>query len=161
MLFSIIVPVYNVELYLRDCLDSIFCQDFYSCEIICVNDGSTDNSRHILEEYKDRITIVDQSNLGLSAARNTGLKHSKGDYVWFVDSDDMIAKDSFVKLEKIIADTRAEIIFFSAENFIDTNIVKKWGEYNRKFTGIYKAIDYFELQCDSNNYFVSACMYIF
>lgn len=92
-LISIIVPVYNVSSYLRDCLDSILRQTYPSIEIICINDGSTDNSLEILNEYKNkdsRITVISQTNSGLSAARNTGLEVAKGEWVTFVDSDDCI-----------------------------------------------------------------------
>lgn len=95
---SIIVPVYNVENYLRRCLDSLINQTFKDIEIICVNDGSTDNSREILEEYKNkdsRIIIIDKENGGLSSARNTGLKYVTAPYVAFVDSDDWVEPETF------------------------------------------------------------------
>lgn len=90
---SVILPIYNVEKYLRRCLDSVLNQTFTDFEAICVNDGSPDKSLHILEEYaaKDsRIKIVTQENQGLSMARNNGLKVAKGDYIYFLDSDDAI-----------------------------------------------------------------------
>ena len=90
---SVILPIYNVEKYLRRCLDSLLCQTFTDFEAICVNDGSPDKSLYILEEYasKDhRIKIVTQENQGLSMARNNGLKVAKGDYIYFLDSDDAI-----------------------------------------------------------------------
>lgn len=90
---SIIIPVYNVEKYLISCLDSVLNQTFTDFEAICVNDGSSDTSLHILEEYasKDsRIKIVTQANQGLSMARNNGLKVAQGDYIYFLDSDDTI-----------------------------------------------------------------------
>lgn len=93
-LVSVIVPVYNVELYLRDCLDSILAQTYRNTEIIVVNDGSTDNSQSILDEYarKDnRILLASKDNGGLSSARNTGLDRAKGTYYCFVDSDDVIS----------------------------------------------------------------------
>ena len=93
MRFSIIIPVYNVEKYLRDCLDSVLGQSLSDWEAVCVNDGSTDHSLSILEEYASRdsrITIISQPNGGLSAARNTGMNAAKGDYVIFLDSDDWL-----------------------------------------------------------------------
>ena len=92
-MISVIVPVYNVEKYLAECLDSILNQTYTDLEIICVNDGSTDNSLKILNEYaqKDnRIKVISQKNKGLSGARNTGIKHSSSEYLTFIDSDDII-----------------------------------------------------------------------
>lgn len=98
---SIIVPVYNVEKYLRKCLDSLINQTLKEIEIICVNDGSKDNSPKILEEYakKDnRIIVINQENAGLSVARNSGIDIAKGEYIGFVDSDDWVDLDFFEKL---------------------------------------------------------------
>lgn len=100
---SVIVPVYNVERYLARCLDSVIAQTEKDLEIICVNDGSTDGSGKILDDYAKRdkrIRIVTQPNGGLSAARNSGLEIFKGDWVTFVDSDDWIppyAIETFLK----------------------------------------------------------------
>ena len=93
MRFSVIIPVYNMERYLRECLDSVLNQSFSEWEAICVNDGSTDSSEEILNEYalKDnRLKVVIQSNGGLSAARNSGIKIATGDYILFLDSDDWL-----------------------------------------------------------------------
>lgn len=92
--FSIIVPVYNSSQWLRECLNSILAQTCLSWECICVDDGSTDDSREILQDYarKDsRIKIHCQVNSGVSAARNVGMSMAKGRYIWFVDSDDQIS----------------------------------------------------------------------
>lgn len=101
MKFSIIIPVYNVEEYLRACLDSVLAQTFSDWEAVCVNDGSTDGSLSVLEEYekKDhRLRIISQPNGGLSAARNTGLAAAQGDYVVFVDSDDWVEPTMLARL---------------------------------------------------------------
>ena len=98
---SIIVPVYNVAKYLRDCLDSLVNQSLKNIEIICINDGSTDNSLEILEEYakKDsRIKIVTIKNRGIAIARNYGIEFAKGKYIGFVDSDDYVNEYMFEKL---------------------------------------------------------------
>lgn len=97
MLFSIIIPVYNVEKYLRVCLDSVTAQTYSDWEAVCVNDGSTDGSGSILEEFaaKDpRFVIVSQANGGLSSARNTGLDSAQGEYVLFLDSDDWLENNA-------------------------------------------------------------------
>lgn len=93
MKFSIVVPVYNVEAYIDNCLASLQAQDFADFEIICVNDGSTDRSRNILSKWESQFSkmkVIDRENGGLSAARNTGLQAATGDYVVFVDSDDWV-----------------------------------------------------------------------
>ena len=94
---SIIIPVYNVEKYLRECLDSVMEQTFTDFEAICVNDGSTDGSLAILEEYaaKDnRFKIISQVNSGQGKARNEGVKAAVGKYIWFIDSDDWIEPET-------------------------------------------------------------------
>ena len=88
---SIIIPVYNVEAYLKQCLDSVLVDNAFTGQVICVNDGSTDGSGKILEQYATKYPNVDiilQKNAGLSAARNSGIKAAKGEYVVFLDSDD-------------------------------------------------------------------------
>lgn len=90
---SIVIPVYNVEKYLSQCLESVVRQTYHNLEIICVNDGSTDNSLKILKGFQkkdSRIIIINQENKGLSAARNTGLENITSDYVTFIDSDDYV-----------------------------------------------------------------------
>lgn len=95
-LVSVIIPIYNVELYLSDCLDSVIGQSYSNLEIILVNDGSPDRSAEICEEYakKDmRVKIINKRNGGLSDARNAGLDKSTGDYICFIDSDDLVHVD--------------------------------------------------------------------
>ena len=90
---SIIVPVYNVEEYLRECVDSILNQTYSDVEVILVDDGSTDQSGNICDEYAkmdSRIKVIHKKNGGVSAARNTGIGEASGEYLMFVDSDDAI-----------------------------------------------------------------------
>lgn len=97
MRFSIVIPVYNVEPYLRECLDSVLQQTYSDWEAVCVDDGSTDGSAAILAEYAahdNRIKVITQPNGGLSAARNTGLEHATGDYILFLDSDDWLEQNT-------------------------------------------------------------------
>lgn len=113
-LVSVIIPVYNVEKYLRKCLDSICNQTYRNLEILCVNDGSTDGSAAILEEYaaKDtRIKVFSQANAGLSAARNTALAHATGEWITGVDSDDYLASDAYEYALKAIT-KEVDIICF-------------------------------------------------
>jgi len=118
-LVSIIVPVYNVEKYLRSCLDSLSGQTHKNLEIICVDDGSTDSSPAILAEAaaKDpRIKVVHQENGGLSAARNTGLRHATAPYITFVDSDDWLEPDAIEKaLAYMLGDALVDMVCYLAE----------------------------------------------
>ena len=107
---SIIIPVYNSEKYLSDCLDSCLRQSPFvigsDYEIICVNDGSTDSSNDILESYKSKgITIINQSNAGVSAARNKGLEQAQGKFIEFVDSDDCIRPNMLPRIYEMINKT--------------------------------------------------------
>lgn len=120
MKFSIIVPVYNVEGYIRNCIDKLLAQSYSDYEIILVNDGSTDKSRQICLEYAekhpDKIRLYDTPNGGPGAGRNCGINHASGDFVMFVDSDDELMEsaieDIYVKLmEKVPKD--------AAENIMD------------------------------------------
>ncbi|BDS67810.1 TPA: glycosyltransferase [Streptococcus pneumoniae] len=109
---TVIVPVYNVENYLRKCLDSIITQTYKNIEIVVVNDGSTDASGEICKEFAEmdhRITYIEQENAGLSAARDTGLNNMSGNYVTFVDSDDWIELDYVETLYKKITEYQADI----------------------------------------------------
>ena len=98
---SVIIPVYNADKFLERCVNSLLSQTLASCEFIFVNDGSTDASLSILQQFQQkdpRIRLVNQENKGVSDARNAGLKIANGDYIGFVDADDFIEKDYFEKL---------------------------------------------------------------
>ena len=110
---TIVLPVYNVEKYLAQCLESITNQTFKDFECICVNDGSTDNSLKILQEYaqKDkRFKIITQENKGLSGARNTGIKNTNTKYLTFIDSDDWITENYLEVLYNKILETNSDIV---------------------------------------------------
>ena len=111
---SIVVPVYNVEQYLDECLQSILMQTYDNYEVIIVNDGSTDNSLNICYKYKeqsDKIKIYTKNNGGLSSARNYGIERSDGEYIIFIDSDDFWIKDNVLEnLVSIALSTNAEIV---------------------------------------------------
>ncbi len=117
---SVIIPVYNVEQYLRECLDSVVNQTFRDLEIICVNDGSTDGSLAILEEYaaKDsRIVVMNQENAGQSSARNKALDIAKGDYILFVDSDDVIDLATVEKTYPLALESDSDLIMFYVSQY--------------------------------------------
>ena len=113
--FSIIVPVYNVEKFLAKCLDSVINQDFDDYEIIAVNDGSSDSSADILDEYakkNDKIKVINQANKGLGGARNTAIENACGDYLVFVDSDDFICFDMLSQIASILNENLLDILVF-------------------------------------------------
>lgn len=119
---SVIIPVYNVEKYLKQCLESVVNQTFRDIEIICVNDGSTDNSLGCLESYEkqdERIRIITQKNKGLSGARNTGMKYATGKYIYFLDSDDYLELNALEDLHSLGEEKSLDLILFKVLNFKD------------------------------------------
>lgn len=111
--FSIVVPVYNVEPYLRECLDSVVNQTFSDYECICVDDGSTDGSGSILDEYaaKDkRFIVIHKKNEGVSVARNTALEVVNGRYIVFIDADDAVFRDWLKVFNEVIAKDRCDVV---------------------------------------------------
>lgn len=122
-LISVIIPVYNVEQYLRQCLDSVLAQTHTNYEVIMVDDGSTDHSGKICDEYcsKDiRFHVIHRENGGLSVARNTGFDASTGEYVYFMDSDDWIEDSTLQKLITKAQETDADFVFFEGKSFEDS-----------------------------------------
>lgn len=125
-LLSIIIPVYNVENYIRETLKSILGQSFKNLELILIDDGSVDSSGTICKEFvaiDARIKYYYQENQGVSSARNLGLLYSTGEYVYFVDSDDCIIRDKFDAVIDALCKYNADIIHFGFE-YIEENIVK-------------------------------------
>ncbi len=120
--FSIIVPVYNVENYIKACLDSIEKQTFKDYEVILVDDGSTDKSMDIAKKYKG--TIIHQENRGLSSARNHGVKKATGEYIVFVDSDDTIEKDLLKELDKATKEKVDLVRYQLEETYEDQGVIK-------------------------------------
>ena len=106
-MISIIVPVYNVEEYLEECLDSIKNQTYTDIEVVLVNDGSTDGSKEICERYCEldsRFHLINQENQGQSIARNRGVAESTGEFIVFIDSDDIVKFDLLTQLKKYMSD---------------------------------------------------------
>ncbi|KYG27753.1 hypothetical protein AZF04_10720 [Alkalihalobacillus trypoxylicola] len=111
---SIIIPVYNAEKYLSDCIESLLAQSLASCEFLFINDGSTDRSREIIESYQKedtRIQLFNQENQGVSEARNHGLLKAKGHYIGFVDSDDYVESDMFQRMYEEACYQNVDILF--------------------------------------------------
>lgn len=119
-MLSFVVPVYNVEQYLEECLNSICRQTYTDIEIICVDDGSIDNSLNILQKYAEldsRIIVLKQCNQGAASARNNGLQVAKGEYVLFVDSDDVVEEDLAEKVFNKALAYDADIVIYNADSF--------------------------------------------
>lgn len=119
---SIIIPVYNVEKYLKQCLDSVVNQTLTEIEVICVDDGSTDNSLQILGEYAendDRIKVISKKNGGISSARNKGMEYATGEYIGFVDSDDWIELNMYEKLYENAKFHDSDMVMCPAHRFDD------------------------------------------
>jgi len=119
---SVIIPVYNVEEYLEECLKSVINQTLKEIEIICINDGSTDNTLKILKEYSQedqRIKIIDKQNEGISIARNLGINQAKGEYCCFLDSDDWYDITFCKKLYNKAKETNSDIVFTCVQNYDD------------------------------------------
>lgn len=160
-LISVIIPVYNVEQYLEECLESVINQTFKDLEIICVNDGSTDNSLSILEKYaqKDkRIKIINKDNGGLSSARNAGLNAATAEFVSFLDSDDYLDITAYEKINPYLTNDM-DLLCFGLETFNDFSeeqkaIDENYYKINRE--GNYQINN--EIRMTTN---VSACNKIF
>ncbi|MEV5025992.1 glycosyltransferase [Paenibacillus sp. LPE1-1-1.1] len=123
---SVIVPVYNAEPYLAECMESLLKQSLRECEFIFVNDGSTDNSVSIIERYgklDSRIILVQQSNQGVSMARNAGMEAASGEYIGFVDADDFIEADMYGVLYEAASEERCDIVLSNFESEIEGHYV--------------------------------------
>ena len=167
---SVIVPVYRTEAYLRECLDSFVHQTLQEIEIICVNDGSDDHSEDILLEYAaadPRVTVLSQSNRGLSAARNRGMEHATGEYIYFCDSDDYIDPDALESLYHEAKAQSADMVFFNGQSFFENeelktthagylNLYQRQRDYGIAQNG--QAL--FEQLMINNDYTSSVCLYI-
>lgn len=156
---SIIIPVYNVEKYLAKCLDSVLVGNAFSGQVVCVNDGSTDNSLTILEQYAKlypNVEVITQQNAGLSAARNVGLKAAKGEYVCFLDSDDYWEPNILEGLMTQIEQDNLDVLRFKYQNVND-----KYEVFNPYKSDPFKGNDYSGVPTDGvsflNSRFGTAC----
>ena len=136
MKLSIIIPCYNVEKFVQKCANSILVQKGFDCELIFVNDGSKDNTLHVLENLaiKDnRIKVINQENQGLSGARNTGIENAKGDYIMFVDADDGLEPNAFELISKNF--NKEDLFCFSYNRVFEKKSVPR----DLKINGVYEA----------------------
>lgn len=150
-LISVIIPVYNVEEYLRECVDSVLNQTYQTFEIILVNDGSTDSSGEICDEYAsndERICVVHQKNSGPSKTRNTGLENATGKYIYFLDSDDYIENNALELLVNTAESSNADLVFFDARSFSDDGAEIRQGYV---INGTYEAKSGYEILTELHN----------
>lgn len=161
---SVIIPVYNTDEYIEEAIRSIMNQTLSELEIIIVNDGSTDNSLQIithLQSIDKRIFVYSQKNAGQAAARNNGLRYATGEYIYFMDSDDILLEDTLkVCYEKCTSD-HLDFAFFDADNFSDSNITLPLS-YDRKgkiSTDIKTGLESLNEQVDKSQYRVPVWLY--
>ena len=137
-MISMVVPVYNMEKYILECLDSIKNQIFKDYEIIVVDDGSTDLSVDVIKKFSYsnnniKIKIISQENSGVSAARNRGLKEASGEYVCFIDSDDVLAPQYLFEMHNVSIETKLDLVFCSVKSFNDNQKIIKYKYINKKY----------------------------
>lgn len=164
---SVIIPVYNTEKYLKECLDSAINQTLKDIEIICVNDGSTDSSWHILKDYEvrdNRIKLIDQSNQGLSFSRNRALEIALGEYIYFLDSDDKIALFAMEELYQTAHENSLDIVYFDSIPIFETkeleekfNNFKALSKRKHEYRGIRTGLNMFVDMVENHEYSVSSC----
>lgn len=137
MKFSIVVPVYNVSIYLNQCIDSILKQSYENLEIICIDDGSTDASGQILDEYakKDiRVRVIHKPNAGYGHTMNLGLQYATGDYIGIVESDDYIAENMYQRLAEVIENSTEQLDFVKASyNEVKNGRIKRRNLFEHSF----------------------------
>jgi glycosyltransferase involved in cell wall biosynthesis len=146
-LISIIIPVYNIEQYISECIESVLAQTCADFELILVNDGSTDSSGKICRVYAlsdERVIVINKRNGGVSSARNAGIENSCGKYLWFVDGDDWIAPESVEKLSAKIRETDSDMINFNMKVVNDSKIndpklkISNYNLMNFEFNDFYR-----------------------
>lgn len=166
MKLSIIVPVYNVEKYIARCLDGLLHQDLTEYEIIIINDGTPDNSMEYIEKQNklhDNIIIIDQENGGLSAARNTGIRHARGEYLFFCDSDDTIVPNCLNKLYEEAKKYKLDMLLFDADTIYEEQKIgaERYGYYRTGITeDIVSGAQMLEECLKKKCYYASSCMYL-
>lgn len=117
---SIIVPSYNVERYIEECLDSILAQTYQNIEVIVIDDGSTDATPYLLKPYESKVKLtLNELNKGQGAVRNQGIKNASGEYLLFVDSDDWIEQDTVERLVDSFLETQSDLVRFNGQSFFD------------------------------------------
>lgn len=160
---SVIVPIYNVEKYIDECLVHLEHQTLKEIEVILVNDGSTDSSPKIAQRYVDRnnnFRLINRTNGGVSAARNTGMKYAVGKYLYFIDSDDYLADTALYELFQVAEQNQLDVLKFSAYTFEENSTDFKWEGYKYKgnYDGIYTGIQLLKETQDNHDDIVNCGM---
>lgn len=163
---SVIIPAYNIEDYIEDCLNSIIGQTLKDIEIICVNDGSTDSTLNILNDYakKDsRVKVVSQENGGQSLARNSGLTIASGKYVYFMDGDDILDSVTLEEVYNTAAEKDLDVVYFDGTSFSDeegavNSVMADYYTRKNDYPDCCKGIEMFCLMSKTDEYRASPCL---
>ncbi len=135
MLVSVIIPAYNSEKTIVRTLDSVFSQNYASLEVIVVNDGSTDNTEQVVKSYSDKIIYIAQKNAGVSVARNKGFELSSGEFIQYLDADDLLAEDKISQQVKAILDSRADVAYGDWKKFNELNGYQEFETVKKELKG--------------------------
>lgn len=161
---SVIIPVFNTEKYLRECLNSVVNQTLKDIEILCVDDGSTDGSLAILQEYEgkdSRVAVITQAHAGQSAARNSGLNYACGEYIYFIDSDDLLELNALDTAYKIAKDNNLDIIQFERKIYYESEQLAQdipiYIKHITESTEVMSGIQYVISSKSQGTYVVSVC----
>lgn len=162
---SVIIPIYNTEAYLTDSLDSICKQSLQDIEIILINDGSTDNSRNIIEEYAKndrRIKHFTQTNQGQGVARNHGLQFATGKYIYFMDSDDMLEIEALEHCYETCELNKLDFVFFDAETIVEYDTLNTYNYDRKKYFNenkLWNGLDLLKCELGNDIFSVSPCLF--
>lgn len=144
-LISVVIPVYNTAPYLEKCLESVVNQTYQNLQVIIINDGSTDNSAEICQKFSekdDRIEFINKQNEGVSIARNIGIEKSKGEWIYFLDSDDFIDLNMFEYLIETVFKKECDVIQFGIRSFKNNQLVsERLPSNNKEYTDLRKFIE--------------------
>ncbi|MGN1166530.1 MAG: glycosyltransferase family 2 protein [Lachnospiraceae bacterium] len=151
---TVIIPIYNTEQYLAECIESILGQTLKELEVICIDDGSTDKSLEVLDNYAktdDRVIIYQQKNCGLSMVRNRGLSHAAGEYIYFMDSDDILRQDALENLYNRSKEEKLDVLYFDAITMYENEDIK---ENHLEFDNYYVRKGEYPVNCTGSEMFV-------
>ena len=168
VMISVILPCYNVEKYVDETLQSILSQNYINYEIICLNDGSTDSTKDIIQKYEraySRITVVDSSHHGLSYQRNKGISLAKGRFIHYMDADDLLHPDFYKKMLKTMIENKLDLLYCEGDAFFETEALERDFSYFKqlyhrkdKYNGVYSGEDIYVEFRKNKDWIVQPCM---